>query len=65
MLTKEEAIQAMLKGKKVTHKYFNDDEYMFMEDDLFVFDDGMKLTQKEFWLSNRGFEWLTDWDYYK
>lgn len=64
MLTKEEAIQAMQKGKKVTHKYFNEDEYIFIEGEFFVGDDGIKLNEKEFWLSHRGYEWLTDWELY-
>lgn len=51
-MTKEEAIEAMRHGDKVTHKYFTSDEYMFIPDpryNIYEFEDGVKMSGIEFW----------------
>lgn len=30
-MTREEALQAMINGEKVTHRYFTSDEYIYMK----------------------------------
>jgi len=40
-MTKEEAIQALNEGKKVTHRYFSDDEWVEkLADGRYRFEDG-------------------------
>lgn len=47
-LTKQEAFEAMREGKKVTHVYFSPNEWMKIENNLLVFEDGVECTEKEF-----------------
>lgn len=58
-MTKAEAIQAMKKGKKVTHHLFSPDEWMTMRcDGMVVLEDGVICTPEDIW------RWRTsnDWD---
>lgn len=57
-MNKQEAIQAMKEGKKVTHRWFSRDEWMTMEHGLIHLEDGVQCTPEEFWA------WRTDssWD---
>lgn len=49
-MNKEQAIAAMRKGKKVTHKLFMDYEYIYMDkDDNVVSEDGVVRPSDEFW----------------
>ncbi len=48
-MTKQEAISAMLRGEKVTHDYFDDNEWMTMEDGEIVLEDGVRCEPEEFW----------------
>ncbi len=49
-MTKQEAIQAMKEGKKVTHTLFSPNEWMTMEGDQIVLEDGVKCDPSlEFW----------------
>lgn len=61
-MTKEEAIAEMKAGKKVTHRYFTDDEYIFMKPDCFDIysEDGVNHGY-DFWHYRQGPEWETDW----
>ena len=57
-MNKEEAIQAMKEGKKVTHRHFAPDEWMTIRMGMMVLEDGVVCTPQEFW------QWRTDpvWD---
>nr|DAZ61948.1 MAG TPA: hypothetical protein [Caudoviricetes sp.] len=57
-MNKEEAIQAMQAGLKVTHRHFTPDEWMTMRMGMMVLEDGVVCTPQEFW------QWRTDsvWD---
>lgn len=48
-LTREEAMEAMLQGKKVRHRYFSDEEYMTIENGKILLEDGVKCSYEEFW----------------
>ena len=39
----------MQNGKKVTHRYFSDDEWMTIEDGVIVLEDGVRCRQADFW----------------
>ena len=68
-MTKEEAIQAMLDGKKVTHRYFEKGEYMFLSDkktNTYQFEDGCEIDAVDFWRSHRNDEcWEEDWEIFE
>lgn len=48
-MTKDEAIQAMEQGHKVTHRYFSADEWMRLAGRLYEFEDGCLCDPDEFW----------------
>jgi hypothetical protein len=48
-MTKLEAIDAMRAGKKVQHKYFSPDEWMTMEGNEILLEDGVRCSEDEFW----------------
>lgn len=48
-MTKDEAIQLMLKGVKVTHTSFMEDEWISMEGDKILTEEGHKHVTSEFW----------------
>lgn len=50
-MNKQEAIEAMQAGKKVTWKYFSDDEWMTIENGKIVLEDGVRCSPDEFWRS--------------
>jgi hypothetical protein len=53
-MTKQEAIQAMTAGRKVTHTYFTDNEWVSIKGDVFVFEDGVKCPPWLFWMDRKG-----------
>ena len=48
-MTKEDAIQAMKEGKKVTHTYFDENEWMTIRDNKIISEDGYIYDMVEFW----------------
>jgi hypothetical protein len=64
-MTKAEAIQAMIDGNKVTHKYFSDKEYIFIDGEIFVDECGCRIEPYEFWYFRIEEYWETDWEIYK
>lgn len=65
-MTKEEAIQAMKEGKKLTHRYFTSKEWVTMkEDGSYLFEDGVSCSALEFW-TLRGQEGFNiDWEIFQ
>ena len=61
IMTKLEAISAMSQGKKVTHRYFDKDEWVTMSASHFLFEDGVSCSPVIFWQYRQGKEWLIDW----
>jgi hypothetical protein len=61
-LTKSQAIQAMVEGKKVRHRYFSPYEWMKMRSTThFIFEDGVICTFDFFWQDRFGKDWETGW----
>jgi hypothetical protein len=58
-MTKEEAIQAMKKGKRITHRYFTPNEWMTSSKNgrEIRFEGGEKMFSGEFWHFRQGKEW--------
>lgn len=64
-LSKDEAIAAMLQGKKVTHQHFTDNEWMKLNGHFEVeFEDGCKIDVDTFWKDRKGEGWQTGWSIY-
>lgn len=64
-MEKQEAIEFMKKGGKVTHRYFSDGEWMAAQGlHRIVFEDGVSMEAWNFW-EGRGPEYLTDWSEFK
>lgn len=57
-LTKQDAIQYMVKGYRVTHRFFSEKEWMEMENGKIFFEDGVKLSVSDFFKerNNEGWE---------
>ncbi len=53
-MTLEEAIILAKQGIKVTHEFFTDDEYLTIQGNMIVFEDGAKISIDE---------WTKDKDY--
>ena len=47
-MTKEQAIQAMMNGSKVTHRYFEDNEYIYMVDGVIHDENNYKFNNNMF-----------------
>lgn len=59
-MTKEQAIEAMVNGYRVTHNYFLDEEYIFMKDGEIYSEDGV-CHGGQFWDLKSGEEWSNGW----
>lgn len=66
-MTKEEAIKAMIENKKVTHRYFDDGEYIQLTADHqnILFEDGNRISASIFWSDRIGSHWNNGWDIYE
>jgi len=64
-MTKDEAIQEMKKGVKITHTYFASDEWMTMKGNKIVLEDGVKCWPEEFWTYRTDKGWLDGFEIYK
>lgn len=57
-MNKNETIEALYGGKKIRHNYFDDNEWMIMDDSgRIVFEDGCSYTVDEFWYDRRSPVW--------
>ena len=64
-MNKQEAIEAMKKGFKVTHDYFSSDEFITMIGDKIVTEEGYSFNATEFWKYRTHESFNTGWSYYK
>lgn len=65
-MTKKEAIKLMKKGVKMTHKYFSDDEWIYIGNDgRYVLEDGVECDYDEFWHCRQDEQWNNDWSIFK
>ena len=65
-MTLDEAKEYAQQGVKVTHRHFSNDEYLTMQGNMIIFEDGCKIYIDD-WLNGM---WnvdrmLTDWSLYK
>lgn len=48
-MNKQEAIEALKQGKKLTHRYFTPDEWITLDGDMMVMEDGATIDASIFW----------------
>jgi len=53
-MNKQEAIEAMKAGKKVTHRYFSSDEWMTIKDGKIETEEGYLHNSIQFWSYRQG-----------
>lgn len=65
LLTKQQAIEAMKKGKKVAHSFFEPEEFIMLHDGLIHDEQGFCLEDPEegldFWKGRTGSQWESGW----
>jgi hypothetical protein len=61
MLTKSQAIAAMGLGKKVSHIYFTEDEWVKLTGKLYEFEDGIFCEISEFWSARQDEAFKYNW----
>lgn len=64
-MSKDEAIEVMKLGAKVTHQYFSIDEWITMKKGLIVTEEGYAVNPEEFWSYRTDEYWETGWREYK
>ena len=65
VLSKYEAIKTMSQGKKVTHRYFRNNEWMTLTaTGMYLFEDGVVYPSFLFWKYRQGEYWETGWSLY-
>lgn len=62
-MNKKEAWKLLESGEKITHNFFLDNEYLYMEEGKVYTEDGYKVTQ-EFWALRQDPAWETGWHIY-
>lgn len=61
-MTKQEAIQSMREGNKVTHRYFGNEEWITMEGNRIITEEGYSIWKDEFFKYRDDITWETDWE---
>jgi hypothetical protein len=66
-MTRAEAYRAMIDGKKVTHKYFDDNQYIFMIGQNIYTEDNcsMGTIHDDFWRMRKTESFNDGWEIYK
>jgi len=60
-LNKTKAIEALTKGKTLRHRWFSDEEWIKLDADNYLFEDGETCSPEEFWKWRTDVSWLTGW----
>ena len=63
-MTKQEAIQKMRDGEKLTHTYFSSDEWVKSNQDgtILILEDGVECSPNEFWKYRQDENFNTGWE---
>lgn len=65
-MSKEDAIQELISGRKLTHAYFSPNEWMKRNNSIeYEFEDGVKVEPNDFWELRTGNGWEKDWELFK
>ena len=58
-MSKQEALDALANGAKVTHRLFSENEWMIRKGNILEFEDGCQLFINEFYHIRKGPNWET------
>lgn len=61
-MKKEEAKMELITGKKMTHRLFASDEYVYLKGDKIFGEDGDSSSATGFWSSMEGTQWELGWN---
>lgn len=64
-MTKTEAIQAMKEGKKVTHRLFTNNEYVYIKNRELFDETDARLNSFVFWNDRKKIDWETGWNIFE
>ncbi len=65
-MTKQQAIEAMKTGEKLTHRYFSEGEWVSMKGNFtMIFEDGCKIDSDTFWNDRKGEGFNNDWELFE
>lgn len=64
-MTKAEAIEAIRQGKKVTHSYFTNDEFITMKNGRIITEEGYSASPEEFWRYRTSESWNEHWELFQ
>lgn len=64
-MTKEEAKKALNEGKKVSHKYFSDKEYIVKTEGKLQDERGYLFSEALFWMDRSSAPWKEGWKLYE
>lgn len=60
-MSKDEAIQAMREGKKVTHPTFTDEEYIQLKGNVIITEEGYEIFLSQFFAIRNSVAFNTGW----
>lgn len=63
-MSKEEAIQAMKEGKKVTHRFFASGEWMTIKNEVLLLEDGVLISLEDFFNIRNDSLWENGYELY-
>jgi len=65
-MTKEDAIELMKQGVKMTHAYFTPEEWVYIgKNGQYVLEDGVECHRQEFWQWRQAESWKDGWERWK
>lgn len=63
-MNKTEALNAMRNGDRITHTYLGPKEWITLDNNEILFEDGCRCTQTMFWQDRTSKEWDDGYDYF-
>ena len=63
-MNREEAIEALENGKKLTHQHFTKNEWVKISAEMYQFEDGCRCEPELFWKGRTGGTWESGWKEY-
>ncbi len=60
-MTRQQAIDAINQGNKITHRFFSPGEFICKSDGLYNDERGIQFEQQDFWDARTGPEWQDGW----
>ena len=62
-MTREDAFAKKNEEVKLTHRFFEKNEWVMLKNGEYIFDDGQRQTAESFWLCRNNDAWDIDWEF--